>query len=79
MSEPGTPTTDLFDLPREELSPRYERLRHGGGGPETTMICGAVTFEHPAARELSAPRGPARRYKPSLGRIRNFCPVACLP
>lgn len=52
LSEPEAPTTPLFDLPREELSETYELLRHGGGGAETTLVCGAVRFEHPAARQL---------------------------
>src|SRR5262249_30084796 len=30
----------------------YEILRHGGGGTPTTLICGAVRFDHPAARNL---------------------------
>ena len=29
-------------------------LRHGGGGPLTRMMCGAVRFDHPAARNLVA-------------------------
>lgn len=49
---PDTPARDLFDLPREQISERYEILRHGGGGAATQLICGAVRFDHPAAREL---------------------------
>lgn len=52
LSEPAVPTVDLFDLPREISSERYEVLRHGGGGAAVQMICGAVRFEHPAARHL---------------------------
>lgn len=48
----GVPAPNLFDLPREEVSERYEILRHGGGGAPTTMICGAVRFDHPAAAHL---------------------------
>ncbi len=48
----GSPAAHLFDLPREEISPRYEVLRHGGGGEATTLVCGAVRFDHPAAQEL---------------------------
>lgn len=29
-------------------------LRHGGGGAATSVICGAVRFEHPTARQLVA-------------------------
>lgn len=52
LGEPGAPTAALFDLPREQLTDRYELLRYGGGGAATTMICGAVRLDHPAARQL---------------------------
>jgi AraC-like DNA-binding protein len=51
-SEPGIPAMNLFDLPRKQLSERYEIIQHGGGGAPTTIICGAVRFSHPAARHL---------------------------
>jgi len=51
-SEPGLPAARLFDLPREMVSERYEILRHGGGGAATTLVCGAVRFDHPAAHHL---------------------------
>jgi AraC-like DNA-binding protein len=51
-SEPGAPAGKLFDLPRERISERYEILRHGGGGAPTTVICGVVRFDHPAAQDL---------------------------
>ncbi len=51
-SEPGTGTADLFALPRETISERYEVLRLGSGGAATTLICGAVRFDHPAAQQL---------------------------
>ena len=51
-SEPGRPGPGLFDLPREELSERYEVLRQDGGGATMTMLCGAVEFDHPTARHL---------------------------
>lgn len=51
-SEPGTAASNLFELPREQLSERYEVLRHGGGGAATSVICGAVRFDHPAAHRL---------------------------
>jgi AraC-like DNA-binding protein len=52
VSDPGTRADDLFELRREHVSERYEILRHGGGGASATMICGAVRFDHPAARQL---------------------------
>jgi AraC-like DNA-binding protein len=51
-SEPGVAIANLFDVPRELVSHRYELLRHGGGGAGTTMICGAVEFDHPAAQRF---------------------------
>ncbi|HEY1360035.1 MAG TPA: AraC family transcriptional regulator [Thermoleophilaceae bacterium] len=51
-SEPGAPAPGILDLERESVSERYEILRHGDGGAPTGLICGAVRFEHPAARNL---------------------------
>jgi AraC-like DNA-binding protein len=53
-SDPAAPAPGILDLPREEISDRYEVLRHGGGGTQTRMMCGAVRFDHPAARNLVA-------------------------
>jgi AraC-like DNA-binding protein len=50
----GSTPTGLFDMPRELVSERYEILRHGGGGASTTLLCGAVRFDHPAADRLIA-------------------------
>jgi len=52
LSEPGVPAAMLFDLPREQISERYEILRHGQGGTAANMICGTVRFDHPAAHQL---------------------------
>jgi AraC-like DNA-binding protein len=51
-SEHGVTPARLFDLPREQVSDRYEILRHGGGGAPTTITGGAVRFDHPAAHRL---------------------------
>ena len=48
----GATAVKLFDVPRELVSDRYEILRHGGGGESTTVICGVVRFDHPAAHHL---------------------------
>ena len=50
--ELAAPAAALFSLPREQVSERYEILRHGGGGQSTRVICGAVSFNHPAAHHL---------------------------
>ena len=51
-SEPGAPAPGILELDRELVSERYEILRHGGGGDPTTLICGAVRFDHPSAHNL---------------------------
>jgi AraC-like DNA-binding protein len=51
-SEHGVTPARLFDLPREQVSDRYEILRHGGGGAPTTITGGAVRFDHPVAHRL---------------------------
>jgi AraC-like DNA-binding protein len=43
---------NVLELEREQVSDRYEILRHGAGGAHTTMICGALRCTHPAARNL---------------------------
>ena len=52
VSDEGAPAPGILDLEREVVSERYEILRHGEGGERTTLICGAVRFDHPAARNL---------------------------
>jgi len=51
-SDAGAPAPGILDLERELVSDRYELLRHGGGGAPTILICGAVRFDHPVARDL---------------------------
>jgi AraC-like DNA-binding protein len=51
-SDAGVAAPDILDLDLEQVSDRYEILRHGDGGAPTTLICGAVRFAHPAARRL---------------------------
>src|SRR5215211_6549414 len=53
-SDPEAPAPGILELEREEVSDRYEILRHGGGGALTRLVCGAVRFDHPAARNLVA-------------------------
>ena len=52
LSEPGVRATSLWDMPRELMTDRYEIIRFGGGGMPTSLICGAVRFDHPAAQQL---------------------------
>ena len=51
-SEPGVAVPDVLSLDLEQVTDRYEIIRHGGGGAETTLICGAVRFDDPTARNV---------------------------
>jgi AraC-like DNA-binding protein len=53
-SAPGVPAPGILELEREQVSDRYELLAHGEGGARTTLICGAVRFDHPGAGNLVA-------------------------
>jgi AraC-like DNA-binding protein len=53
-SERDTPAPGILELKREKVSDRYEILRHGGGGAPTRLMCGAVRFDQPVARNLVA-------------------------
>src|SRR5690625_3148985 len=53
LSEPTAargPRVDL--LPQKYLNEKYSILRYGGSGRTTQLICGIVSFDDPAAREL---------------------------
>jgi AraC-like DNA-binding protein len=52
VSEPGVPGAKLMELPREEVSDRYEVIHMGQGGAPTGLVCGTVRFDHPAAQQL---------------------------
>jgi AraC-like DNA-binding protein len=49
---PGAATPSIFTLDHGATVGNYGVLRTGGGGELTTMVCGAVRFDHPAARTL---------------------------
>jgi AraC-like DNA-binding protein len=51
-SEPSATAPRVETLPHDYASDRYAVLRHGAGGAPTTLICGTVRFDHPAARDL---------------------------
>ncbi len=53
-SGPTVAADPLFDIPVEQVSERYEIMRHGGGGEPTHTICVVVRFDHVAAEHLVA-------------------------
>lgn len=44
--------TPLDELPIKAVTERYETLEFGGGGTQTTMVCGVLLFQHPLAIKL---------------------------
>ena len=66
-SEPGVRAPGIMELDREYPSDRYEIIRHGGGGAPTRLICGAVRFDHPVARNLVAMLPPTIQIEASDG------------
>jgi len=52
-SEPGAGPAGRVDLlPQEHVSEHYSILRHGSGGEPSTLVCGVVSFDGPAAQRL---------------------------
>ena len=51
-SDTSSDVSPLFDIPVEQVSERYEIMRHGGGGEPTQLTCGVVRFDHVAADHL---------------------------
>ena len=56
-SEPAR-LAPVLDLPHEYETDTYAVLKHGGGGAVTSIVCGSVRFDHPAARHLIAALPP---------------------
>lgn len=65
VSSPGERAIGLFDLIREESGEHYEIISMAGGGAATTLLCGTVQLEHPAARYLT-------RLLPSVIRVQEW-------
>src|SRR5581483_4178656 len=51
---PGAPSTPLASLLADGEPGACRRLRHGGGGARTTLICGAFTFQGDTGHPLLA-------------------------
>lgn len=54
LSAPGASVTSLFDLPVEQVSDVYERVRFGGGGEATHATYAVLQVREVAARRLVA-------------------------
>ena len=48
----GTPVHNLFDLPIQRISERYEELHYGGGGELTHLTCCVMSFDTLTGQQL---------------------------
>ena len=71
------PTPDIHELGLERVSDRYEQLNAGGGGEATRLICGAVRFDHPVARNLVDMLPPMVGSRPAARRRPTGCRARC--
>jgi AraC-like DNA-binding protein len=53
-SDPSARLVDLASVPRREVSRRFSSLKYGDRGARTTLMCGNLSFAHPAAGHLIA-------------------------
>ncbi len=67
VDQPGAPTPVVFDLPHDYISRHYAVLRHGGGGTQTTIVCGVMHLGHPAGRRLLAALPDIIRHQDTAG------------
>ena len=54
LSAEGVPVVPLFDLPADQVSDRYERMRFGGGGEATRVAYAALHTDDVLTRRLVA-------------------------
>ena len=49
LSQPSEP---FFDIPIKKISERFELIKYGGGGEQTLLTCGVLSFDHIAGQKL---------------------------
>lgn len=63
------PCEPFFDIPVTKLSERFELMRHGGGGEETVITCGVLSFDHAAGQKLIAQLPPIIHMQSDQGEL----------
>lgn len=61
--------TPFFDIPISKLSERFEFMRYGGGGEQTLLTCGVLSFDHVAGQKLIAQLPPFIHIKSHKGEL----------
>lgn len=59
----------FFDIPVKRLSERFELMRHGGGGEQTLLICGVLSFDHVVGEKLIAQLPPLIHMQTDEGQL----------
>lgn len=62
-SEKDMECKNFFDIPVTKLSERFEFMRYGGGGDETHVTCGILSFDHIAGQKLISQLPPVIHIK----------------
>ena len=62
-SEQNIECKGFFEIPVTKLSERFEFMRYGGGGEETHITCGILSFDHIAGQKLISQLPPRYPYK----------------
>jgi AraC-like DNA-binding protein len=59
----------FFDIPVSKLSDRFEFMRYGGGGEETLLTCGVLSFDHAAGQKLISQLPPLIHMQSDNGKL----------
>lgn len=59
----------FFDIPVSKLSERFEFMRYGGGGEQTLLTCGVLSFDHVVGEKLIAQLPPLIHMKNESGQL----------
>ncbi len=63
------PCEPFFDIPVVKLSERFEFMRYGGGGEQTCITCGVLSFDHVAGEKLISQLPPIIHMKSDDGQL----------
>lgn len=68
-SADGLECEPFFDIPVSKLTDRFEFMRYGGGGDETHVTCGVLSFDHVAGQKLISQLPPVIRMQAARGEL----------
>lgn len=68
-SDAKTNCQPFFDIPVSKLSERFEFMRYGGGGEQTLLTCGVLSFDHVIGEKLIAQLPPLIHMQSENGQL----------